>query len=134
MILGREQGYNIHISSEAEDLVWFICLMVYQLIWVIWCQNDSFVNVWLIITIFSMFHYIFFLSVISICQESFVCRLLWYQLFLSNANNLNTVKWYQVFLTLIIQLNNNDNNNHLFTQLVRVDLGVMAMKGWLHTS
>ena len=52
----------------------------------------------------------------------------WFQVFLSNTNNLHTAVWFQVFLS-------NTNNLHTdgtltgITTLVRVDLGVMILRG-----
>ena len=72
--------------SNAE--IWFIykCLIV-------------------MITVFSMFHFIFFNCTSSLFIG--LHRIFWYQVFLSNINNLHALLWFQVFLS-------NTNNLHSF--------------------
>ena len=94
--------YCMLLVSTDTVLVWFICLMAYQLlIDNLIAKFDSFVNILIvIITIFPIFNCIF-KNYSSIYQESFVCTLLWYQLFLSNTNDLQTFEWFQAFLSNI---------------------------------
>ena len=56
--------------------------------------------------------------IISICLHTVI----WFQIFLFKTNNFQT----DLFDLLI-------GPEQVFLVLVRVDLGVMAVKGWLHT-
>ena len=41
----------------------------------------------------------FIFTFFSVVPEGFLQTVIWYQVFLSNTNNLHTVVWFQVFLS-----------------------------------
>ena len=89
--------------DSVPNLVWFICLKVYQLLTdYLRPELDLFVNVWLQsqpsfqCSIEFLFNYTF------IWLQSFVYKRLYlFQVFLSNTNNLFTLVEFQVFLSNI---------------------------------
>ena len=58
---------------------------------------DSFLNVWLWSELYFQCSIAFFKLYFSFAYK-FLFGLLWYQVFLSNTNNLHTVVWFKVYL------------------------------------
>ena len=103
-------GCNLELSDDMKKPFYFYLskyFIRFGIIFYNWLINFNDMSTYLVISCLVVMesHSLYIHIFCVVISLEFLLTVLWYQVFLSNTNNLHTVLWYQVFLS-------NTNNLH----------------------